>query len=85
MNVKFEHGASCESYEEQANRQGFTLGRKEKLFDRIAVCYMFLYEQGYLTDDQVKAIQNKIEKDLMKSLVPADDALEELIDSISEE
>ena len=84
MNVKFEHGASNESYEDQANRQGFTLGSKAKIFDRIAVCYIFLYEQGYLTDDQVKAIQNKIEKDLMKSLVPADNVLKELIDDLSE-
>lgn len=84
MNIKFEHGSSCDSYEEQANRQGFTLGNKAKLFDRIAVCSNFLYEQRYLTDDQIKTIRNKIQEDLINSMIPVENSLEDLIGSIEE-
>lgn len=34
--IGFQHGALCDSYEKQANEQGYTLGEKAELFDKIA-------------------------------------------------
>ena len=54
------------------------------MFDRIAVCSNFLYEQRYLTDDQIKTIRNKIQEDLINSMIPVENSLEDLIGSIEE-
>lgn len=35
MEIGFHHGALCDSYEKQANEQGFTLGDKAELFEKI--------------------------------------------------
>lgn len=39
MKVGFYHGALEDTYEKQANEQGFTLGDKAGLFDKIAFSY----------------------------------------------
>ena len=59
MEIKFGHGALCDSYEQQANRQGFTLGDKEELFDKVKYSYNFLWVHGYLTDSQADTICKK--------------------------
>lgn len=73
MEVGFRHGALCDSYEEQANEQGFTLGGNAELFDKIAYAYQLLWFHGYLTDSQVDAICNKIHKQLVNNLRPLED------------
>ena len=68
MNVEFRHGALCDSYEKQANEQGFTLGEKAELFDKIGFSYNLLRIHGYLTDSQADMVCKKIQKNLFKNL-----------------
>lgn len=70
MEIKFGHGALCDRYEQQANRQGFTLGDKEELFDKVKYSYNFLWVHGYLTDSQADTICKKIQKQIIKNLKP---------------
>ena len=70
MEVGFRHGALSDSYEKQANEQGFTLGDKAELFDEIAFSYNLLRIHGYLTDSQADMVCNKIQKQLVKNLKP---------------
>lgn len=66
--VGFHHGALADSYEKQANEQGFTLGDKAEMFDKIAFSYNMLRIHGYLTDKQSEQICQKIQKNLVKNI-----------------
>lgn len=68
MEIGFHHGALGDSYEDQANEQGFTLGDKAELFDKIGYAYNLLRVHGYLTDSQADMVCKKIQKDLVKSV-----------------
>lgn len=68
MEIGFYHGALCDSYEKQANKQGFTLGDKAELFEKIGYAYNLLRIHGYLTDSQANMICKKIQKNLVKSI-----------------
>lgn len=70
MEVGFRHGTMCDSYEKQANEQGFTLGEKTELFDKIGFSYNLLRMHGYLTDSQADMICKKIQKNLVKNIKP---------------
>lgn len=69
MNIRFIHGLLSDSFEKQANDQGFTLGDKAELFEKIRYSYNMLLAQGYLTDNQSYIICKKINKSLAKSLI----------------
>ena len=66
--VGFHHGAFADSYEKQANEQGFTLGHNAKLFDKIGYSYNLLRIHGYLTDSQADSVCQKIQKKLVANL-----------------
>ena len=68
--IGFYHGALADSYEQQANEQGYTLGDKAELFDMIAESYNMLRIHGYLTDKQADSVCQKIQKNLVKSIKP---------------
>lgn len=68
--IGFHHGALADSYEKQANEQGFTLGDKAELFDKIAFSYNLLRIHSYLTDSQADSVRQKIQKNLVKSIKP---------------
>lgn len=68
MEIGFRHGALCDSYEKQANEQGFTLGDKAELFEKIGNSYNMLRVHGYLTDSQADMVCKKIQKNLAKSV-----------------
>lgn len=68
MEIGFHHGTLCDRYEKQANDQGFTLGDKAELFDKIGYAYNLLRVRGYLTDSQADMVCKKIQKDLVKSV-----------------
>ena len=69
-NVGFYHGALEESYEKQANKQGYTLGEKAELFDKLAFSYNMLRIHGYLTDKQADSICKKLQNQLAANLKP---------------
>lgn len=68
MEIRFYHGALSDSYEKQANEQGFTLGDKAELFGQIGYAYNLLWIHGYLTDSQADMVCKKIQKNLVKSV-----------------
>lgn len=68
--IGFHHGALCDKYEKQANDQGYTLGKNAELFDKIAFAYNLLRIHGYFTEAQEESVCKKIQKNLVKSLIP---------------
>ena len=68
--IGFHHGAFADKYEKKANDQGYTLGDKADLFDKIAFSYNMLRIHGYFTEKQTDSICQKIQKNLVKSLKP---------------
>lgn len=54
--IEFHHGALADSYEKQANEQGYTLGDNVELFDKVAFSYNMLRIHGYLTDSQADSV-----------------------------
>lgn len=66
--IGFSHGALADSYEKQANEQGWTLGEKAELFDKLALSYNMLRIHGYLTDKQADSICKKIQTQLVLNL-----------------
>lgn len=80
MEVGFYHGALGDNYEKQANKQGFTLGDKVELFEKIGYSYNMLYIHGYLTDSQADMVCKKIQKNLVKNLKKLGDVANESVD-----
>ena len=68
--IGFYHGALADSYEKQANEQGYTLGDKADTFDKIGFSYNMLRIHGYLTDSQADSVCKKIQKKLVASIKP---------------
>lgn len=61
--IEFRHGALSESYEIQANKQGFTLDEKAELFDKVRFSYNILRLHSYLTDSQADMVCKKNTKE----------------------
>ena len=68
--IEFAHGALCDSYEEQANRQGYTLGQKAAFFVKVAFAYNLLRIHGFLTGAQTDSVCQKIQKKLVSDIRP---------------
>lgn len=68
--IGFRHGAMADSYEKQANEQGYTLGDKAEVFDKIAFSYNMLRIHGYFTESQEESVCKKIQKNIIKNLKP---------------
>lgn len=68
--IGFRHSAFADSYEKQANEQGYTLGDKAEIFDKIAFAYNLLRIHGYFTEKQKESICQKIQKKLVANLKP---------------
>lgn len=71
--IGFYHSAFADSYEKQANNQGYTLGERAEEFDKVAFSYNMLRIGGYLTEKQEESICNKIQKKLVSCLKPLED------------
>lgn len=67
MNVTFVHGAMVATYEEQANNQGFTLGNKAELAEKLRDAILILMFNDVLTDAQRWAAFKRLQK---KVLIP---------------
>ena len=67
--VEFHHGALCDSYEEQANSQGFTFGEDAEWVEKIGYGLICAYMHGCITDGEIdKILQRFQEKILLKHL-----------------
>ncbi len=70
MMVGFHHGALCDTYEKQANDQGFTLGNKAEHLQKCGHCLIYLHIHGILTDSQYDKALQKLQKKLVKTMKP---------------
>lgn len=69
MTVEFHHGALADTYEEQANKQGFTFGDNAKWVQDIAFGLVCAHIHGCITDSEWDRILRKFQqKILLKNL-----------------
>lgn len=70
MEVGFHHGCLSDSYEKQANEQGFTLGDNAEMLEELRHSYNMLRLHDCITDSQASKIVQKLQKKVVKSLKP---------------
>lgn len=75
--VGFGYGALCDSLEKQANEQGFTLGEKSKLFEKLRFSLNMVTIHGLVTDSQANKAFEKLNNQVVKSLIPITDPTKE--------
>ena len=68
--VGFHHGALCDSYEKQANEQGFTFGENAEFFQKVGFGLVAAYIHGFITDSEYDKILKRFQKELVKNLKP---------------
>lgn len=66
--IEFHHGALSDPYEEQANRQGYTLGDDRERLEELGESLTYCWIQDVLTDSQYDAALKKLQKQLMKAV-----------------
>lgn len=69
MTVGFHHGTLSETYEEQANKQGFTFGDKAEWVQKVGFGLVCAHIHGCITDAEYdKILQRFQSKILMENL-----------------
>ena len=77
MTVSFHFSALCDTYEEQANTQGFTFGDKAEWVEDIGFGIVCAYIHGCITDSEYDKILRRFQtKILVKNLKPLERELE---------
>lgn len=67
MDITFSHGGLSPLYEEQANKQGFTLGNKAEKAEELRHAILVLMFNGVLTESQTWNAYKRLQK---KFLIP---------------
>lgn len=70
MEVTFSYSVSSNDIEKQANKQGFTLGGKAKLFEELRHSINLLGFQGILTNSEVDKAFKRLHKQVINNLNP---------------
>jgi len=65
--IGFHHGALADSYEVQANQQGYTLGESADHLQALGDAAVLLWMEDCLTDSQYNKVLERIQKQLVKS------------------
>ena len=69
MTVEFYHDALADTYEEQANKQGFTLGDHAEFAQKVGFGIVAAHIHGYITDSEYDKILRRFQtKIIMKNL-----------------
>lgn len=63
--VGFHHGALSDSYEKQANEQGFTLGNKAEFAQKVGFGLVAAYIHGCITDSEYNRILDRFQKKIL--------------------
>lgn len=63
--VGFHHGALSDSYEKQANEQGFTLGDKAEFAQKVGFGLVAAYIHGCITDSEYDRILDRFQKKIL--------------------
>ena len=71
MTIGFHHGALRDSYEEQANAQGFTFGDKAEWVEKVGFGLTCAHIHGCITDGEYGRILRRFQKNiLLKNIKP---------------
>ena len=77
MTVEFHHGALSDSYEKQANDQGFTFGKDAKWVQNVGFGLVCAHIHGCITDGEydkiLRRFQQKILLKRLKRLAESED------------
>ena len=65
MTVGFHHGALSDSYEEQANAQGFTFGDMADWIEEVGKGLTCLWIHGCLTDKEYDKVLQRFQKKIL--------------------
>lgn len=68
--VEFRHGFLSPSYEEQANEQGYTLGKEAERFQKLGEYVLKLRIFGIITDGETDKALQRLQKKFVKELKP---------------
>ncbi len=75
--VGFYHGALADSYEEQANEQGLTLGEYAEFAQNVGFGLVAAHIHGVITDSEYDKILQRFQKKiLLKNLRPWKDGID---------
>lgn len=61
MTVEFYHGAFSDTYEEQANRQGYTFGDKADFVEKVGFGIVVAHIHGCITDSEYDKILRRFQ------------------------
>lgn len=70
MQVGFGYGIMYDKIEKQANEQGFSLGKDTERFEKCKEAITRLMFEEILTDSQVDKAFQKLNKKVIKALIP---------------
>lgn len=65
MKIEFHHGALCESYEKQANRQGYTYGDKAEFVENVGFGIVAAWIHGVITEKEYDRILERFQKKIL--------------------
>lgn len=65
ITVGFHHGALCDSYEKQANDQGFTFGDDAEWVQKVGFGLVCAHIHGCITDSEYDRILQKFQKKIL--------------------
>lgn len=65
MNIVFHHGALSDSYEEQANLQGFTFGDSKDFVENVGFGIVAAYVNGCITEAEYDKILKRFQKKIL--------------------
>jgi len=78
MTVEFHHGALSDSYEKQANKQGFTFGEQADFVEKVGFGLVCAHIHGCITDKEYDKILERFQKKiLLKELKKCNKTLKE--------
>lgn len=72
--IGFSYGALSDTLEEQANKQGYTLGEDAEILEKIKNARMLLIFKDILTDSQAEQTAKKIQSKVIKALKPLEES-----------
>lgn len=73
--VTFHYGALADPLEEQARKQGLTLGKTAKRWQKIYDAMLVVWIHGITTDSQKGSMIKRFQKGMIKDLVPFEESV----------
>ena len=65
MTIEFHHGALADSYEKQANTQGFTYGKEAKWVQDVGFGLVCAHVHGCITDSEYDKILRRFQQKIL--------------------